>query len=242
MLQILAVVILGLSMLSGCASMKAAPSKGAGFVPMQQMAKNEDLPFQKVWIKSGLNLKGYKTICIQPVNTDHLLQSDWWQQGFRKGKMKEDLAEMAGFMRLEFQSAYRNDPYSRFRVVETPEKGSLMLDLALTELVPCNVAFSVLEYAPYGGGTAMRLLERATGAESTVAFEAKIKDADTGETLAMFADRQAKKIRIIDLKGFAAYSHDRDIIKEWADQFVKMANRRPGEVIEGSRTFTLSPW
>jgi hypothetical protein len=104
------------------------------------------------------------------------------------------------------------------------------------------VALSVLEYAPYGGGTAVRVMERATGAESTVAFEARMKDADTGDTLAMFADRQVKKIRIIDFKAFTWYGHGKDIIKEWAEQFVRLCNRQPGEVIEGSSAFTLIPW
>ena len=54
MLQILIAVTLGLSlMVSGCAALKAAPSTGAGFVPMAQMAKQEDLPFQKVWFKQA---------------------------------------------------------------------------------------------------------------------------------------------------------------------------------------------
>ena len=38
----IALIIMGsLTIVSGCASLKAAPSKGAGFVPVQQMAKSE---------------------------------------------------------------------------------------------------------------------------------------------------------------------------------------------------------
>jgi hypothetical protein len=208
-LQVLIAVTLGISlMVSGCAALKAAPSAGAGFVPVAQMAKQEELPFQKVWFKDGVDFKRYKTIYIPKVHTGFLLQSNWWQQNFRQGQMQEDLATMAEY----------------------------------TELVPSNVALSVLEYAPYGGGTAVRVMERATGAESTVAFEAKMKDAATGDTLAMFADRQVKKIRIIDFKAFTWYAHGKDITKEWADQFVRLSNKRPGETIEGSSAFTLMPW
>jgi hypothetical protein len=242
-LQILVAVILGLSIIvSGCAALKAAPSKGAGFVPVAQMAPREDLPFQKVWFKGDVDFKPYKSIYIPVVHTDFLLQSNWWQQNFRQGRMQEDLATMAHYMQQECKAAFRNDPYHRFQVVDAPQKDSLILELALTELVPSNVALSVLEYAPYGGGTAVRVMERATGAESTVAFEAKMKDSASGDTLAMFADRQVKKIRIIDVKAFTWYAHGKDIIKEWAGQFVKVSNQRPGEVIEGSRAFTLMPW
>ena len=56
MLQTLVAVTLGLSlMMTGCAAMKAAPSTGAGFVPMQQMTKREDLPFHKVWFKDNVD-------------------------------------------------------------------------------------------------------------------------------------------------------------------------------------------
>jgi len=241
--QVLAAVIIGLSiMLSGCAALKAAPSQGAGFVPVAQMAQRADLPFQKVWFKEDADFKRYKSIYIPKVHTDYLLQSNWWQQNFRQGQKQEDLATMAQYMQQEFQTAFRNDPYRRFQVVDVPQKGSLTLELALTELVPSNVALSVLEYAPYGGGTAVRVMERATGAESTVAFEARMKDSDTGTTLAMFADRQVKKIRIIDFKAFSWYAHGKEIIKEWAEQFVRLANQRPGEIIEGSSAFTLKPW
>ena len=243
MLQVLVAVTLGLSiMVSGCAALKAAPSTGGGFVPVAQMAKQEDLPFQKVWFKAGVDFKRYKSIYIPPVHTGFLLQSNWWQQNFRQGQMQEDLATMAQYMRDEFKTAFANDPSHHFQVVEAPQKDSLTLELALTELVPSNVALSILEYAPYGGGTAVKVMERATGAESTVAFEARMKDSATGDNLAMFADRQVKKIRIIDLKAFAFYAHDRLIIREWAEQFVKLANQRPGEVIEGASPFTLLPW
>jgi hypothetical protein len=242
-LQVLIAVTLGLSlMVSGCAALKAAPSSGAGFVPVAQMSKQDDLPFQKVWFEKGVDFKRFTSIYIPKVHTDYLLQSNWWQQNFRQGQMKEDLATMSQYMQDEFKTAFANDPNRRFKVVETPQKDSLTLELALTELVPSNVALSVLEYAPYGGGTAVRVMERATGAESTVAFEAKMKAPNPGNTLAMFADRQVKKIRIIDFRAFTWYAHGREIIREWAEQFVQLANQRPGQVIDGSSAFTLMPW
>jgi hypothetical protein len=235
--------ILGLILLlSGCASIKAEPSKGAGFVPVDQMAKREDLPFQKAWIKAGVDWKRYTTIYIRGVRTDYLLEANWWQQGSRRGQIKEDLARLARFMQWEFKQACRNDPHNRLRVVETPQKGSLTLELALTELVPSHVVLQALGYAPYGAGAAVRVLEKTTGAETTVAFEARVRDTNTGATLAMFADRESKKIAPIDLKGLTWYGHIEDIIKEWAEQFVHLANKRPGEIIKPSSPFTLRPW
>ena len=63
--------------------LKALPSVGAGFVPVQQMAKRPDLPFNKAWIKQGVNWQQYRIIYIAPVNTNYLIQATWWQQRYR---------------------------------------------------------------------------------------------------------------------------------------------------------------
>jgi hypothetical protein len=95
---------------------------------------------------------------------------------------------------------------------------------------------------PYGSGLAAMGLERGTQAQSTVAFEARIKDTSSGNTLAMCADREYATVRPIDLKGFTWYGNSEDIIKEWAKQFVEIANRRPGQVVKPASPFSLKPW
>jgi uncharacterized protein YceK len=229
-------------MLSGCASLKADPSVGAGFVPMEQMAKQGDLPFNKAWVKKDLDWKSYQAIYIRPVNTGYLLESDGWKQNFRQGHMKEDAQEVARYMEDRFRSAFATTEDNQFRVVGAPEPGSLTLELALTELVPSNVALETLRYAPYGGGAAATLLSRATGAVSTVAFEAKVRDSKSGTVVAMFADRETQKFKFVDFKAFTWYGNAKNTIDEWADQFVLVANKRPGQVVEDASTFSLKPW
>ena len=247
-------IILIVIVVSGCASMdsvqssmdsqmKAPPSEGAGFVPMQQMAKRPDLPFNKAWIKQGVNWHQYRTIYIAPVNTDYLIQATWWQQSIRADQMQQDVRNMATFMRTQFVRAFQNDPQHRFRVVQTPERGSLTLQLALTELVPSKVLLNAIKIAgPYGSGVAAAVLERGTEAQSAVAFEARIKDTKTGETLAMFADKEYAVARPIDLKGFTWYGNAQDVVTNWSNQFVQIANRRPGEIVKPASSFSLKPW
>jgi hypothetical protein len=95
---------------------------------------------------------------------------------------------------------------------------------------------------PYGSGVAAMALERETQAQSTVAFEARVKDTNTGETLAMFADREYAKFRPIDLKGLTWYGNAQDIITTWSQESVEIANRRPGEIIKPASNFSLMPW
>jgi hypothetical protein len=247
-------ILLTSIVLSGCATMestqssmesqlKAPPSEGAGFVPVQQMAKRPDLPFDKVWVKQGVNWQQYRTIYIAPVNTNYLIQATWWQQSIRGDQMQQDVRDMASFMRRQFIEAFRNDPRHRFLVVAAPERGSLTLEMALTELVPSKVLLNAVKIAgPYGSGLAAAVLERGTEAQSAIAFEARIKDSSSGETLAMVADKEYAVARPIDLKGFSWYANAKDIVTTWSTQFVDVANRRPGEIVKPASTFSLKPW
>jgi hypothetical protein len=248
-------MILGISVvLLGCAStdsmqssldsqLKAPPSQGAGFVAMQQMTKRPDLPFNKVWVKQGIDWKRYRTIYIAPVNTHYLIQATWWQQSIRADQMQQDVRDMARFMRSKFIKAFQSDPHQRFLVVFSPQRGSLTLELALTEVVPSKPLLNAVKIAgPYGSGLAAAVLERGADAQSAVAFEARIKDGSSGETLAMAADKEYATARPIDLKGFSWYGNAKDIITTWSTQFVEVANRRPGATVKPASTFSLKPW
>lgn len=223
--------------------LKAQPAAGSGFVPMQQLAKNPRLPFDKVWVEPGVDWQRYRTLYVAPVNTNYLVRGNWWQEGLRADQIQQDVQNMAVFMRTQFIKAFQNDPHHRVRVVMSPEAGSLTLEMAITELVPSKVLLNVIKVAgPYGSGLAAGALERSAEAQSTVAFESRVKDTDTGQTVAMFADRQYVTLRPIDLKGFTWYGNVEDIVEQWANQFVEVANYRPGEFIKPASTFSLMPW
>ena len=81
---LLAIILISV-MLSGCAALKAEPSQGAGFVPMETMAKQGDLPFNKAWVKQGMNWKDYQAIYIRPVNTTYLMETDSWKEKLPPG-------------------------------------------------------------------------------------------------------------------------------------------------------------
>jgi hypothetical protein len=262
--SVLAIALLGV-LLSGCASMnsmesqmqasvnstesslearlKAPAATDTAFVSGQQLTKRADLPFDQAWIKQGVDWRRFRTIYIAPVNTDYLMQANWWQQNLRADQMQQDVNLIATFMRTKFIRAFQNDPNQRFRVVMAPERGSLTLKLALTELVPSDVMLNAIKIAgPYGSGVAAAVLERATNAQSTVAFEAKVNDTNTGETVAMFADREYAVTRPIDLRGLTWYGNAEDIIATWSTQSVAIANRQPGEIVKPASTFSLMPW
>ena len=229
--------------LSGCASMKAKPAEGTGFVPMAELSCEEDYPFNKIWVKSGMEWDKYKTLYVKEVDTSHLMEATWWQANFRRDDMERDTREVATRMREKVMEAFRNDPKKLYQVIDTPEPGSLTMELALTELVPSNPFLEAVSLAaPYGSGVAVQMAARGTGAKSTVAFEAKVIDTDTSTVLVMAADREQGKFAPINLRSLTWYGEANQIIDEWANQFVLVANKQPGEVVKAANPFTLKPW
>jgi hypothetical protein len=228
----------------GCIQ-KAKPAQPAGFIPEKDLEKPADLPFQKAWRKEGFNFSRYKEIYIAPWNTDYLRNMTWWDKLERGEKVKEDAKELAGYARGVFEEAFRKDPKHRLVVVEQPGPQTLIAEFALVEITPNKVVLDALGYAagPIVGpvGSVASTAQTAT-THSTVAFEARFRDGATNEVVVQVADRESEKFSIVNVKDLTWYGHAKSILKEWADQFVKIANKQPGEIVKDSPPFDLKPW
>ena len=119
---------------------------------------------------------------------------------------------------------------------------SLVLEVALIEVVPSKVLLNALGYAPFFVGTGITVVRTLANDKSTAAFEARVRDAVTGEVVALAADREAEQFAPVDLRGLIWYSDAEGILDDWSHQFVTIANAKPGEKIEASARFRLLPW
>jgi hypothetical protein len=229
---------------TGCIQ-KAKPASPSGFIPDKELTKASDLPFQRAWRKSDLDWSHYKEIYIAPWNTEHLREMNWWEKLERGEKVKEDAKELAGYARGVFEEAFRKDSKHRFVVVEQPGPNTLVAEFALVEVIPNKIVLDALGYAagPAVGaaGTVAANVQTAT-THSSVAFEGRMRDGETNEVVAMFADRESEKFSIVNVKDLTWYGHAKSILREWADQFVKIANKQPGEIVKDSPPFDLKPW
>ncbi|MEW6534432.1 MAG: DUF3313 domain-containing protein [Candidatus Auribacterota bacterium] len=224
--------------LNGC---KAGVGKNAGFVDPSVMEKRADLPFHKAWIKEGLDKSTYDSVYIAPVSTQYLIvENNWWREMFRYHQIQQDAEKVAVFTREAFIKAFKEDPNHRFEVVDEPRENTFIVELAIIELTPNNPFLKAGSYAPFGIGAGVSLINSTN--LSTVAFEARIRDGSTGETVAMFADREQEKKYIVTDKHLTWYGHAEDIIDDWALQFVALGNRVPGDIISDTKTFELKPW
>lgn len=146
---------------------------------------------------------------------------------------------LALFAREDLIAAFEKDAHHRFKVVDRPGRNTVVFEFAIVELVPNKVSLKLASLAPYGGSVA-RLL--AMKNRSTVAFEARFRDAETWDVIMLLADREAEKSHLVNRKDYTWYAHAKSIIREWSQQMVVMCNKGPHDMIKDSRKFELKPW
>lgn len=221
------------------------PAADAGFIqnPERQI-KRADLPFQKVWIKPGFDKSTYRTLVVAPVNTQYMMEMDWLHKMSSAnwvGDVQKDIEELGRYFHHQVVTAFKEDPNHRFRVIDLPPENStptLRMELALIEIDPSQPVLHALSWAgPIGTGTAAGAIN-----QRRAAFEGRLRDLQTGEVVATFADRDMQDAGPLDLTRLTWYGPAKGIMERWAKQFVQIANRKPGEMVTDETPFTLRPF
>jgi hypothetical protein len=249
LIAVLALTIAGCSSLqSGANDIKAMavePAPNAGFIEHpERQTHHADLPFHKVWIKPGWTSKRYQKLVVAPVNTQYLLEMDWLHSLSSAnviGDVKDDIQELARYFHDQVVKQFKEDPHHRFQVVEPPgarKQATLRLELALIEIDPSQPVLHALSWAgPPGTGTAAGMVN-----QRRAAFEGRLRDLQTGEVVATFADRDMQDVGPLDLTRLTWYGPAKGIMDRWAEQFVRIANLKPGETVTDPTPFTLKPF
>lgn len=220
------------------------PAPDAGFIEHpERQAKRADLPFQKVWIKPGFNASAYQELVVAPVNTQYMMEMDWMHQLSSANLLrdvKKDIEELAQYFRDQVIKEFRQDPNHRFQVLEFANQHrqpALRLELALIEIDPSQPALHAAGWLTPGGGTAAGVVN-----QRRAAFEGRLRDMQTGEVVATFADRDMQDAGPLDLTRLTWYGPAKSIFDRWAKQFVQIANRKPGEMVTDPTPFTVRPF
>jgi hypothetical protein len=228
---------------TGC-KVKPAPDSGFLANPELMMAHRERAPFDRAWAKPGFNKNKYKGLIVCPVNIDYLMRNSGWDAANpANAKVVESAHELAAFTRDTFVAAFQEDPLHRFTVGTQTGPGVAVLELAIVQLVPSkSVVAAIGLAAPVAKAPAMAVFSKLAGGNTCVAIEGRLRDAQTGEVLMMFADREEPPNRIIDAKAITWYGDAKDSIETWAKQLVELANTPPNKEVKDAANFTLSPW
>ncbi len=231
-------------LLSGGCKTKPAESSGYLANPEVMTEQRERFPFHSVWVKPGVDRAKYDYILIEPVNTAYLMENTGWKAA-NPGNASLDSAahDLAQYTEQAFDDAFRNWKNSALLVGNRPGPRTLTLELAIVELVPGKAALGAIGLvAPAVGATAAGIGSKAAAGKPSVAIEGRVKDSQTGVVLMMFADREERQWRPIDLKSVTWWGHAKPMIDDWARQCAELANTPKTHQVEDRAGFTLKPW
>jgi len=204
------------------------------------------VPFNRLLIlppdQLRTRMKGYDKLVVAEVDTKFVrraIRRRGMPPRYRQQRWDE-LSEVARYMRERFRNAIIYHASHPLKVVDQPGERTLVLEMALVELVPTNAVVNtvgtVLGVFVPGGG----LLKLP--AKGSVAFEARLKDAASGEVLAAFKDRERDKSAPFSVKDIQQYAHIRESIDEWAEQFARLSAGAFLVPVGDSLPFTFKPF
>ena len=231
----LPLLLTALSLTAQAGVFKANPAPATPFLEHPQAMSGETTraPFDKNWVnpssRSWENVRGFDRVVILPVNTDYLTTQE----------QRAEAAKVAAYMREQFQSEFAKG--SKFHVVSQPGGKTLKIELALVQLKPTNVAGNVITT----GAGAVVPGANLIGSQFThgnIAFEAKLRNAQTGELLAEYADSQKDNMSLLSFRDYSANAHNRRAIQDWARQMEELVSTPANHKVPGAMRLTLNPF
>jgi hypothetical protein len=242
------VTIVSALLLTAC---KAKEAPTSGFIANPElMAHNETSPFQRAYWNHKYDPKSFTEILITPVDTQYVMAQNMWEHvntaGIDPNQPKKDIQALADYTRQSFTRAFANDPKHRFKVVQVAGPETLILETALTQVVPSKAALNAIGYITWVpsviavAGSAVT--ESQDNGKGVVAIEGRIRHGGNGEIIGMFQDRQNPPTAIVDLKAVTWWAPAQKIVDDWAAQLVAVANRPPGVIVKPAPAFQLLVW
>jgi hypothetical protein len=218
-------------------SCRADPAPDAGFLDNPElMVKEKQLPFNAIWFKDGFDFKNYDSVVIKDIDTSHLLKLDWWDKAVIAFKTKKfspaaEAQYLARYYKEQLAKSFSSNKDQSFAVLAEPKDSSLIVELALVEVVPTKVWLNSISYLLIGpvslGSTAM---------------EGRLRDAKTGLVVCEFKDRELGQMDLVSIADLQWYSHSKHTIDNWADKIVEIFFAGPQGKVSASSTVTLRPW
>ncbi|MFN4895761.1 MAG: DUF3313 family protein [Pseudomonadota bacterium] len=202
-----------------------------------------DIPFLHAWIAPQPTPIPYRSIYIKPVRTD-LLPKDMWlrSRGLAVSSAEEfqkDAEIIARYFRIRLLSELKSTKSQRFLVVDTPDSKSLILEIAITELVLSEPIIRAAALAVPFPGVDLAL---STISDPHVSFAARFTSPDGKTLIATAADRRFPPVRLIDLNKLRARSSAREIIAHWSRQLAQAIQLNEFKNVEGNTWFSILPW
>jgi len=235
-------------MLAGC---KAKPAEDSGFLESPHlMNANHNSPFHRMYWKKDHDPRHYTEILVAPVNTSYVKAQNIWEAASAASVTREQIdkgiQDLALYTQDSFKKAASEDPRRRFKVVDKAGPNTVILEMALVQVVPSKAFMNAIGYVTWVPAVVQTAGSIGTGSEDSgkgvLAFEARLRDGKTGEVIGMFADRERPKVALVYIKALNWWAPAKGIVDEWSQQLIELANTPPGAAVKDSPSFELLVW
>jgi hypothetical protein len=173
----------------------------------------------------------FSKVYFAPVVTGNLSRQGWWnsQSSVTQQKLETDARKLATSFRRELYTAAMNDSGRRLSVVNQPGPGTLIIETAITELIPAkaywNAGATAAGFVIPGAG----LLSAAGSGSITV--EGRVRDGNNGNYIASFRDTMKDKMALVNIDSYSWYGGSEANLKETAVNIARVINAKPGTMV-----------
>lgn len=173
----------------------------------------------------------FSKVYFAPVATGNLKRQGWWtsQSAVSQRQLDTDARKLAAHFQRSLVSAARNDSGRRLTVVSQPGPDTMIIETAITELVPAkaywNAAATTAGFVIPGAG----LLGAAGSGSITV--EGRVRDGDSGKLVANFRDTMKDKMALVNVDSYSWYGGSEANLEETAVNIARVINAKPGTMV-----------
>lgn len=184
-------------------------------------------------------------IHIASINLDHLrpMSRPLSKIEVREKSRQKNLRKLATYFHESLTQAFREAPEERREVIDSADKDSLVLELAIIEFNP----------NPIMGGLMRKGINILLwpGAETAVshklkgymAIEGRLRDQRTGKVLYEFSDAEQNRSGIIlYVHDYTTYSYFRKACREWSKQIEEVIRTEAAAVVKDGPPATFLLW
>jgi hypothetical protein len=198
----------------------------------------------EVWVTPEMRgraaSESFRTVSVAPVSTTRLKAQDWWQsQNARtQSQIQVDALRLGLYLNDALENALRNHPEAKLRLVNLPGPGTLIVETAITELVPAkafwNSAATAAGFVVPGAGFL------GMAGKGAITIEGRLRDGGSGAVLATFRDRETDQAALLNLASYTWYHGSQRNIDEFASKTAEVLNAPADRVVKSSLPIKLT--
>ena len=197
----------------------------------------------EVWVAPELEGKAlvdrYTKVYFAPVNVGQLKKQGWWaSQNIRTAvHLEADALMLANYMHAALEKAAKNYPAQRLEVVGLPGPDTVVVESAITELVPTKAFWDAAATAAGFAVQGVGML--STFGKGVIGIEGRLRDGETGAVIATFRERDTDQFAVLNLAAYTWYHGSEANIDDLAKKAALLLNTPTGTVVKNSSPFRL---